>query len=67
LDRTLKKTDRLSVEGVAFHVAVREGFLSVADAEPDRFVVIDASKGQDEVLLLALDAIDARRKDHSGD
>ena len=63
----LKRTrgaDRLSSEGIAFHVAVREGYLSIADAEPDRFVVIDAARNQDEVLRLALDAINARRNPH---
>ncbi len=61
LERTLRH-DRLTAEGIAFHLAVREGFLKVADAEPDRFVVIDASQDQNEVLCQALAAIRERRK-----
>jgi dTMP kinase len=34
---------------VAFHRRVREGFLALAAAEPDRFAVIDASRPADEV------------------
>ena len=32
-----------------FHRRVRDGFLALAAAEPDRFVVIDASRSADEV------------------
>lgn len=52
------KLDRVSAEGTAFHQAVREGYLSAARAEPERFVVIDALRGPDEVLRQALAAID---------
>jgi len=38
------RVDRVSSEGQAFHEAVRQGFLEAAKAEPDAFVVIDASK-----------------------
>ncbi len=56
LNRT-KMTDRFSSEGIEFHNAVREGYLTLAAEEPDRFVVIDASKPIDEVLRLATEAI----------
>ncbi|WP_316932705.1 dTMP kinase [Flaviflexus equikiangi] len=35
--------DRLESAGDAFHQRVRQTFLSMADAEPERFTVIDAS------------------------
>lgn len=35
--------DRLEAEDLAFHRAVREGFLALAADEPDRVVVVDAS------------------------
>ena len=37
-------TDRLEREPGAFHAALRAQFLALADAEPDRFVVIDADR-----------------------
>lgn len=40
-DRT--RYDRLEAEDDGFHERVRRGFLALAQAEPDRFVVIDGS------------------------
>ena len=60
LSRT-STTDRLSSEGIEFHNAVREGYLALANAEPERFVVIDANKPIDEVLRRATEAIETRR------
>ncbi len=46
--------NRMEAEGLAFHERVRHGFLSIAQAEPDRVVVLDASRPavqlQDSVL-----------------
>ncbi len=39
--RSLK--DRFELEDLAFHQRVREGYLKLAEAEPDRWLVIDAS------------------------
>lgn len=36
--------DRLEAEADAFHRAVREGFLALALEEPDRYMVLDASR-----------------------
>lgn len=41
--------DRFEREERAFHEAVREGYLTVARKETDRFVVIDASQEPDQV------------------
>ena len=41
--------NRLDQEAVAFHTRVREGYLALAHAESDRWVVIDAARGADEV------------------
>jgi dTMP kinase len=55
--------DRLEGEDAAFHGAVREGFLAIAGAEPDRVKVVDASGTVDEVAarvwthISALDAV----------
>ncbi|MHC1743701.1 MAG: dTMP kinase [Syntrophobacteraceae bacterium] len=45
-----KARDRIESEHRAFHRAVREGYLGLADREPERFTVIDGSKPLDEVL-----------------
>ena len=41
--------DRFEREPGAFHAALRAQFLALADAEPARFVVIDADRSVDEV------------------
>jgi dTMP kinase len=42
---------------LAFHQRVRDGYLAMAEAEPDRFAVIDASTGADEVFAAVLVAL----------
>jgi len=51
--------NRVSSEKIAFHEAVRQGFVTIAKSEPERFEVIDAGLGADEVLRLALAAVDS--------
>jgi dTMP kinase len=41
-ENTGEAPDRLDTETAAFHERVRQGFLTVADREPNRFQVIDA-------------------------
>lgn len=36
--------DRLEAETVGFHASVRGAYLALADAEPDRFLVLDATR-----------------------
>ncbi|WP_341955038.1 dTMP kinase [Microbacterium sp. LWH13-1.2] len=43
LDSADKPFDRLEAEKTEFHARVRESFLALAAAEPDRFLVVDAS------------------------
>jgi len=40
---------RFESKGQAFHAQLREGFLSIARAEPDRCAIVDASGSPDEV------------------
>jgi dTMP kinase len=44
-----KKSDRFEMEELSFHRRVREGYLKLAAAEPQRWLVIDATKGKDEI------------------
>ncbi|MFA5606120.1 MAG: dTMP kinase [Leucobacter sp.] len=41
--------DRLEGEVAEFHAAVREGFRSLAAADPDRYLVLDAARPVDEL------------------
>ena len=43
------ETNRLDQKNVAYHARVREGFLKMARAEPQRWVVIDGTRSVDEV------------------
>jgi dTMP kinase len=43
------KTNRFEAESLAFHQRVREGFLYLAEREPDRFAVVDATVPPDEL------------------
>ena len=49
LDAADKPFDRLENEKTEFHARVRAGFLALAEAEPERFLVLDASKPVDEL------------------
>ncbi len=39
--------DRIEAAGPAFHARVRQGFLALAAAEPERFLLLDAAQAQD--------------------
>lgn len=53
--RSLK--DRFEVEDLSFHRRVREGYLKLAEAEPDRWLVIDASLPKREVADIIWDRV----------
>lgn len=41
--------DRFEQEGLAFHQTLREAFIDIARAEPQRCIVVDASRSQSDV------------------
>ncbi|MFT7764760.1 dTMP kinase [Clavibacter tessellarius] len=49
LDAARTRFDRLESERAEFHERVRQAFLALADAEPDRFLVVDASLPREEI------------------
>jgi len=53
--------DYLEREAAAFHARIRAGFLSLATAEPGRWLVVDATQSPDAVADIAWDAVNARR------
>jgi len=56
LDAANKRFDRLESEALEFHTRVRDSYLELAAAEPDRFIVVDATLDRDVIR----DAILAR-------
>lgn len=49
LDAADKPFDRLEAEKVEFHHRVRDGYLALAEAEPERFLVLDAAAPLEEI------------------
>ena len=56
LDAANKQFDRLEAEALEFHTRVRNSYLAMAAAEPQRFLVVDATLDRDAIR----DAIIAR-------
>lgn len=63
--------DRYEKEGVALHRRRRDAFLAIARADPDRCVVVDAARAEDDVAAEILDivsiALDAHAHRRQGD
>ena len=55
---------RFESKGTAFHERLREGFLAIAAAEPDRCVVIDAAADMDRVEQAVWRAVTERLAGH---
>ncbi|MFA5949727.1 MAG: dTMP kinase [Hyphomicrobium sp.] len=53
-------TDAYEGRNLAFHSLLREGFLAIAHAEPQRCVVIDGSQSTEAVAAVILAAVEAR-------
>jgi dTMP kinase len=53
--RSLK--DRFELEDLSFHRRVREGYLKIAAAEPDRWLVIDASLPKGKIAEIIWDRV----------
>ena len=52
--------DAIEAAGTAFHRRVREGFLALAAADPDRWIVIDAAMTTEDVAEAVRDAVGSR-------
>lgn len=51
------QADRIEAEKKAFHEAVRRGFLSIAELESERFLVLDAMKKPEELFQDLMQAL----------
>ncbi len=52
--------DRIGGEGLTFQSKVGQTFAALAEAEPDRFVTVDAAQGMDDVWAEVLEHVEAR-------
>lgn len=53
-------SDRFESEALGFHRGLRQGFLAIAEAEPERCVVLDASRNAQELADAAWQALASR-------
>ncbi|MEL6861858.1 MAG: dTMP kinase [Pseudomonadota bacterium] len=53
-------SDVFEAKDLSFHRKIRDGFKAIAEAEPERCLLIDALMKPEQVLAAALKAIDAR-------
>jgi dTMP kinase len=60
LRRGEAKPDRFEAENLEFHQKLRQAYLAIAAAEPDRCVVIDASETKEAVARKIWNAVGAR-------
>ena len=59
LDEARTRYDRLESEADDFHARVRAGYLALAEAEPARFLVLDATLPVDELAARIRDRVSA--------
>ena len=57
LDEARTRYDRLEAEAAEFHERVRAAYLGLAEAEPDRFLVLDAGDPVDAVAAAIRDRV----------
>lgn len=62
---TTETADHFEAESAAFHERVRQGFLSVARAEPERVRVIDSQRPLEEISQEILAFVLARLAEHA--
>lgn len=63
-NRGINKTDRIELEDIAFHKRVREGYLAIAKADPDRVNIVDAALPAAEVHERVWEIVSKRLKDN---
>lgn len=57
LERRRRSKDRFELEDLPFHHRVREGYLKMATAEPDRWLLIDASLAKAKIAEIIWDKV----------
>ncbi|MGO2658635.1 dTMP kinase [Mycetocola reblochoni] len=57
LDRARTRYDRLESEAAEFHERVRRVYLDSAEAEPERFLVVDAARPPEDIASAVLERV----------
>ncbi|UCD21829.1 MAG: dTMP kinase, partial [Chloroflexota bacterium] len=65
LARKRSLEDRFEMEDLSFHRRVRDGYLKMAAAEPDRWLVIDASLPKGKVAKIIWNRVSQLLPPHS--
>lgn len=56
-NKGINKIDRLELENIEFHKKVRDGYYRIAEKEPERVKIVNASSAMEKVLKDASDII----------
>jgi len=65
LTRRRSSKDRFELEDLSFHQRVRNGYLNMVKAEPDRWLVIDASLPKTKIAKIIWDRVSQLLSSHS--
>lgn len=49
--------DRLEAEPAEFHARVRQAYIELADASPDRYLIVDGTQSEEQVDAMILDGV----------
>ena len=61
----LRGRDRMEAAGDAFHARVAEGYRRLAEADPDRWLIVDGNGSPDEVAERIRDAVETWMASHA--
>jgi dTMP kinase len=53
-----EERDRIEAESVEFHERARAGFLALAEADPDHYLVVDGRRDRDDIAALIRDRVE---------
>jgi dTMP kinase len=53
-----EERDRIEAEGLEFHQRAREGYLALAAANPDHYLVLDARADRDDIAASIRDRVE---------
>jgi len=59
-DNSSKREERFELESRQFHQRVRDGYLALAEEEPDRFIIIKADSEVEDIFAAISTAVTAR-------
>ena len=58
--KSVRETNRFEREAIAFHQRVRQGYVELAAAEPERFIVVDARQERARIAAIIWQVVSSR-------